>query len=60
MKPTGLEAFRRRMRWSKTRLAEELGRDRKTIGHYLSGSTPIPRCIALACSALAQGLPPME
>ena len=61
MTAAGLEAFRERMGWSKSELAANLGCDRKTLNRYLSGATaPIPRYIALACSALAHGLPPME
>lgn len=61
MNAAGLEAFRERMNWSKSELASRLGCDRKTLTRYLTGETkPIPRYIALACSALAHGLPPME
>lgn len=60
MNAAGLEAFRERMSWSKSELAARLGCDRKTLARYLSGETkPIPRYIALACSALAHGLPAM-
>lgn len=61
MTSEGLEAFRARMGWTKSELAAGLGCDRKTLNRYLTGETkPIPRYIALACSALAHGLPPME
>jgi transcriptional regulator with XRE-family HTH domain len=59
--PAGLEAFRERMGLTKSTLSAALGCDRKTLNRYLSGETkPIPRYIALACSSLAHGLPPME
>lgn len=49
------------MAWSKSELSARLGCDRKTLNRYLTGETiPIPQYIALACSALAHGLPPME
>ena len=60
MKAEDLEAFRERMGWNKSDLASRLGCDRKTLTRYLTGeTTPIPPYIALACSALAHGLPPM-
>jgi predicted transcriptional regulator len=61
MTPASLEAFRVRMKLSKSGLSSALGCDRKTLNRYLSGETkPIPQYVALACSALAHGLPPME
>lgn len=55
-----LEAFRLRMKWNRSEMAGLLGCDRKTLNRYLTGETqPIPRYIALACSALAHGLPPI-
>jgi transcriptional regulator with XRE-family HTH domain len=61
MTAEGLEAFRRRQDWSQSELASRLGCDRKTLSRYLTGATvPIPKYIALACSALAESLPPME
>lgn len=61
MTAKGLETFRRRQDWSKSELAARLGCDRKTLSRYLDGTTiPIPKYIALACSALAESLAPME
>jgi DNA-binding XRE family transcriptional regulator len=52
-------AFRARMGWTKVQLAEALEIDRRTAARYEAGEAPIPRHVALACAALAQGLPPM-
>jgi plasmid maintenance system antidote protein VapI len=60
MTGASLEAFRVRMKWSKSELSAALGCDRKTLNRQLDGRSPIPRYIALACSSLAHGLPPME
>lgn len=61
MTAAGLKAFRERMGWNRSELAEHLGADRKTVGRYEDGKTkPIPKYVALACAALAHGLPPME
>jgi len=61
MNAEGLERFRERMGWTRSELSARLGCDRKTTARYLDGLTkPIPRYVALACSALAHGLPPME
>lgn len=38
--------------------AEVLDKNRATVFRWLAGSTPIPKSIALACSALAAGLKP--
>lgn len=60
MKAASFLAFRERMGWSKSKCAEQLDIDRRTHRKYEEGETPIPRNIALACAALAQGVPPME
>jgi predicted transcriptional regulator len=54
-----LSAFRDRMSLTKKALAEALGIDRKTAQRYEEGAAPIPRYIALACAALAHGVPPL-
>ena len=55
-----LEAFRERLGLSRSQFAEALEIDRATLRRYEGGDRPIPRHIALACAALAQGVPPME
>ena len=60
MTPATFKAFRDRMHFSKVQAAEALEIDRRTVARYESGEAPIPRHIALACAALAQGLPAME
>lgn len=59
MTSTSFVAFRERMGWTKSTMADELQIDRRTERKYETGA-PIPRHIALACAALAQGVPPME
>jgi plasmid maintenance system antidote protein VapI len=54
-----LEAFHRRMGWNRTRLARELDISDKRVRRLLDGRQPIPRYIALACTAMALGAPPM-
>jgi DNA-binding XRE family transcriptional regulator len=60
MSPAGFKAFRERMGWSRSQCAENLQLDRKTHRRMEEGLSSIPRHIALACAALAHGLPPME
>lgn len=57
MTGAGFRDFRARMGWTKKRLAEELEIDRRSVARYEEQGAP--RHIALACAALAQGLPPM-
>jgi len=59
MTPAGLQAFRARMGWNRSRLSAELGADRKTVARWLAGAVPIPLYVAHACSSLEAGLAPM-
>lgn len=60
MTPKALVAFRDRLGMNKSAFAEALGIDRKTLNRLEASPRAVPRYIALACSALAHGLPPME
>jgi hypothetical protein len=46
-----------RLHLNKVQAANALGLARNTLDGYLAGRVRIPRYIALACSAIAQGLP---
>jgi hypothetical protein len=59
MTPADLEAFQSRMRWNRKRLGAELDISQDRLRRLLEGLVPIPRHIALACTALALGAPPM-
>lgn len=52
MTPADLTAWMSRLGLSKSGAAERLGIARSTLDRYLSGRMPIPRLVALACSAL--------
>ena len=54
-----LAAFQGRMKWRRKRLGEELAISQSRLRRLLDGEQPIPRHIALACAALAYGLPPL-
>ena len=58
MNSADLRRFRSERGWSKTRCAVELGIGRNTYAAYEAGRE-IPKTVALACAALAFGLPPM-
>lgn len=60
MEPETLISLRRRLGLSQTKMALALGLGRRTLGLYEAGKSEIPKSVALACSALAFGLPPME
>jgi hypothetical protein len=49
-----------RLHFNKTKASAELGIARTTLDRYLDGSVTIPRYIALACAAIAQGLLPIK
>lgn len=58
MTPTDLEQFMAHMGLNRRRLAlQELGISQDRLRRFLRGEQPIPRHIALACSAIAWGLP---
>jgi DNA-binding transcriptional regulator YiaG len=60
MKAASMIALRKRLDLSQRALALKLAVGTRTLSNYETGKTPIPRYVALACAALAFGLPPME
>jgi predicted transcriptional regulator len=58
MTPSSFTAWRARLRLDKSKAARALGCSRNVIIGYENGSKKIPRYMALACAALAMGLPP--
>jgi predicted transcriptional regulator len=52
-------AWRGRLRLSVTAASSALGCSRRAIQSWEMGRTKIPHYIALACQAIANGLPPM-
>lgn len=59
MKAEEFKAWRERMGLKKIEAAEALGISRNMPQRYEDGLAPIPRYIALACAAVAHGLPPI-
>ncbi len=59
MTPAELLAFQQRLGWTRARLGAELDISQDRLRRLLGSRVAIPRHIALACAALAQGVPPM-
>lgn len=60
MTPASLTAWMARLHLNKVQACKELGIARTTLDRYLDGSTAIPLYIALACAAVAHGLPAIK
>ena len=65
MTSASLKSWRERLHWTKDRAAKELGLSPNgyaalEAGHFIGRPRPIRRHIALACAALAHGLPPID
>jgi DNA-binding transcriptional regulator YiaG len=60
MKPGSVTALRKRLKLSQRAFAKALGVGTRTLSNYETGKTDVPLYVALACAALAFGLPPME
>lgn len=57
MKASDLIAWRKRLNLTQAAAAAQLGCGRRSLQQWEKGAE-IPRYIALACAAIAQGLPP--
>lgn len=62
MTPEQLKAWRERMQWTQQQAADKLGITVKNYWAHEAGQSKlgIPRTIALACAALANGLGPWQ
>jgi len=67
MSPASFRAWRKRLGYSQQRAAEALGISKSSVELYERGSrrddgrpVEIPMTVALACSAVSHGLPPMQ
>ncbi len=60
MAPESFYTHRKRLKMKLTPFARELGVSRTTAKAYETGTSRIPRYIALAIGALLYGLPPAE
>lgn len=58
MTSSELIALRLRLHWSQSEAARQLGCSVRSISNWESGTTEIPRSIALAVSAVLMNLPP--
>lgn len=60
MTPASLTAWMAKQNLNKVETAATLGIARSTLDRYLDGRTEIPRLVALACAAVAEGLKPVK
>lgn len=59
MTPDQMKDWRNRLGLNGTKAAEALGCNRNALAGWEAGKHPIPKYIALACAAIALGVPPM-
>lgn len=59
MTPADFIAWRERLHLNRVEAASALGMSRNTVTAYEQGRVSIPRYVALACAAVAQGVPPI-
>lgn len=60
MTPVSLTAWMTRLHLNKMQACIQLGIARTTLDRYLAGDVAIPHYIALACAAIAQGIPAIK
>ena len=60
MTASSFAAWRARLELNKSQVALVLGLSRNAVIGYESGAKRIPLYVALACAAVAHGLPPIE
>lgn len=60
MTSTSLRAWRKRLNLSQRAAAEALGVSLRQYSDYERGVADVPHTVALACAAVAYGLPPMR
>jgi DNA-binding XRE family transcriptional regulator len=60
MTPESFLAWRNDVGLSQKAAAEQLGLGRRTVQDYEAGRYPVPRSVALACSAIFHRLEPWE
>jgi DNA-binding XRE family transcriptional regulator len=60
MTPATLFSWRTRLGLNKTEAAKALGLSRNGYDYYETGRYRIPLHVALACAAIAHGLPPIQ
>lgn len=60
MKPETLVALRKRHHLTQAALARQIGVGRRSLSDYETGKAPVPKLVALACAAVAFGLPGMD
>jgi transcriptional regulator with XRE-family HTH domain len=60
MTPESLKDWRKRLKLSQVKAAEELGCGRRSLQLWEKGENNIPKYIALACAAVALGVKPLS
>lgn len=60
MTAASLKAWRERMNFTQKKAADEIGCSVRSITNWEGGVADVPRYIALACAAIAQGVPPIK
>jgi transcriptional regulator with XRE-family HTH domain len=60
MAPATFRQWRKRLGYTQAEAAQAIGMGTRQCQKYEQGEAPIPLTVALACAAVAMGVPPLQ